>query len=333
MNKHCLEMGARRAASLAVTLAALFAASLDMPVAHAQAAYPAKPIEIVNSFSPGGANDLNVRALETVSQRIVGQPFVQTFKPGGGGITGTTEVAHATPDGYKLLVVTSGELTAGPNLTKVSYSLDSFAFIARVSVKPYALVVNAKSPWKAYADFSKRAKEVPGKLTIGTTPTGGIFLNAQYFLKQSGISLTAVPYGGSGPYLVALLGGHVDTAWAPLAAAESHLAAGTMRMLGVSGPDRVKGHPNVPTLTELGVDVPFVQWVGIVAPRGVAPERLSFLRGAFQRISRDPAYNETAKKLGIDVAHLPGEAFEKLVREEFATFKTLVADLGLGKKK
>lgn len=290
--------------------------------------YPTKAIEIVNSFSPGGANDLNVRALETVAQRIVGQPFVQTFKPGGGGITGTTDVAHSTPDGYKLLVVTSGELTAGPNLTKVTYSLDSFAFIARVSVKSYALAVSAKSPWKTYTEFSREAKQMPGKLTIGTTATGGNFLTAQYFLKQSGISLRPVPYGGSGPYLVALLGGHVETAWAPLAAAESHVAAGNMRLLGLSGPSRVPGHPDVPTLTEMGVEMPFVQWVGIVAPRSVPAQRLALLRGAFERITKDAAFNETAKKLGIDVAYLPGDAFENLCARSSIRSKRLSATSG-----
>lgn len=333
MIQHRMKIDTRCRAAAAAGLIGVFAAGLHATAVHGQGAYPTKAIEIVNSFSPGGANDLNVRALEAAAQRIVGQPFVQTFKPGGGGITGTTDVAHSTPDGYKLLVVTSGELTAGPNLTKVTYSLDSFAFIARVSVKPYALAISAKSPWKTYAEFSREAKQMPGKLTIGTTPTGGIFLNAQYFLKQSGISLRPVPYGGSGPYLVALLGGHVDTAWAPLAAAESHVAAGSMRLLGLSGPSRVPGHPDVPTLTELGVEMPFVQWVGIVAPRGVPAQRLAFLRGAFERITKDAAFNETAKKLGIDVAYLPGEAFEKLVRQEFETFKALVSDLGLDKKK
>lgn len=300
--------------------------------AQGQSAYPTKPIEIVNSFSPGGSNDLNVRALESVAQRMVGQPFVQTFKRGGGGIVGTTDVAHSKPDGYKLLVVTSGELIAGPTLANVTYSLDSFAFIARVSDSPFVLGVSTKSPWKTYADFSRDAKGNPGKFTIGTSRTGGTFLNVQYFLKQSGISLRSVPYGGSGPRLVALLGGHVDTSWLGLAAAESHVEAGNLRLLGLTGTSRVKDHPEVPTFAEVGVDVPFTQWVGIVAPKGIAPEQLAFLRDAFKRITMDKQYNETAKKMGIDVAYLPGEEFEKLVRHEFEVVEGLVKELGLGKK-
>lgn len=300
--------------------------------AFAQAKYPSKAIEIVNSFSPGGVNDLNIRALETVAEKHLGVPIVQVFKPGGGGIAGTTEVAHSTPDGYKLLAVSSGELTAGPNLTKTTYTLDSFAFIARVSLNPYALVVRSASPWKSFNDFRREAAKQPGKLTIGTTPTGGVFLTAQYFLKRGGISLNSVPYPGAGPFIAALLGGHLDSAWTGLAAAEAHLNAGTLRLLAVTGADRTKDHPNAPTFNELGVDSPFVQWIGVVAPRKIAKERLGFLRSTFERITKDPAYIKAAKNLGIDVAYLPGEEFEKLVRDEDVKFKALVKDLGLEPK-
>src|SRR3954468_2813901 len=108
--------------------------------------FPSRPIEVVNAFAQGGANDLNIRALQIPAEKILGQPLVQIFKQGGGGIVGTTEVATATPDGYKILVVTSGELTAAPNLVKTSYTLDSFAFIARISSKPYAVVVRREAP-------------------------------------------------------------------------------------------------------------------------------------------------------------------------------------------
>ena len=80
--------------------------------------FPTKPIELVNAFAPGGANDLNARALQVAAERVFGQPLVQIFKQGGGGIVGANEVANAAPDGYKLLLVSSGELTAAPNLTK-----------------------------------------------------------------------------------------------------------------------------------------------------------------------------------------------------------------------
>src|SRR5580765_4485154 len=133
---------------------------------HAQD-YPSRPIEVVNAFSQGGANDLNVRALQAVAEKFLGQPLVQVFKQGGGGIVGTTEVANATPDGYKLLVVSSGELTAGPNLAKTSYTLDSFAFIGRISSRPYGFVVKSDARWKDFAEFRRDAAKEPNRYTIG----------------------------------------------------------------------------------------------------------------------------------------------------------------------
>lgn len=295
-------------------------------------AFPSRPVEVVNAFAPGGANDLNVRAMQVVAERLLGQPLVQTFRQGGGGIVGTADVAAATPDGYKILVVTSGELTAAPNLAKTSYTLDSFAFLGRISSKPYALVVKADSAWKDFKEILAATNAQAGTVTVGTTPAGGMFLTAQYFIRRGGVKLVTVPYGGAGPALTAVLGGHIDSVWAPLAAAEAQVKSGALRSLGVSGNARVKGHEQTPTFRELGIDAPYVQWTGFVAPRATPPERLAVLRDALAKIAADPAYQQTAEKFGIDVAWASAEEFERQVRDEDRAFKALVAELGLSPK-
>jgi tripartite-type tricarboxylate transporter receptor subunit TctC len=291
--------------------------------------FPAKPIELVNSFAPGGAVDLNARALQVVAERVVGQAFVQTFRQGGGGVLGASDVATAAPDGYKLLMVTSGELTAAPNLTRTTYSIDSFDFLGRISSRPYCVVVNSKAPWREFSEMLRATTEQPGKYTIGTTPAGGMFLTAQHFIKRGGVRLTTVPYGGAGPALTSLLGGHIDAVWAPLAAAESHVKAGTLRVLAVTGPVRVRGFTETPSLREFGIQAPYVQWVGMVAPKGVPADRLAFLRDALARITKDSEYLKVATKMGIEVEYGSAEEFEKQVRDEDQAFKTLVKDLGL----
>lgn len=312
--------------------ALIFVCLLAVALGAAAQSFPAKPIELVNSFAPGGANDLNAKALQVAAERIFGQPLVQTFRQGGGGVVGSSDVANSAGDGYKLLLVSSGELTAAPNLAKTAYSLDSFAFLARISSKPYALVVNSKAPWKSAKEMLDAAKASPGKYTIGTTPTGGMFLTAKYFIMRGGVPFTTVPYGGAGPALLALLGGQIDSVWSPLAAAESNIKGGTPRLLAVSGSERQAAHPGIPTFDELGIDAPYVQWIGVVAPKAVPADRLQFLRDAFARITKDPAYLQAAQRLGIDVSYATGEQFEKQVRNEDKAFKALVKDLNLNAK-
>ena len=309
-------------ASLFLVLACASLAAVAQP-------FPSRPIEVINAFAQGGANDLNVRAVQVPAEKILGQPLVQIFKQGGGGIVGTTEVATAPPDGYKILVVTSGELTAAPNLVKTSYSLDSFAFLGRISSKPYALVVKNDAPWKVFGEMQRATSNPPGKQTVGTTPQGGMFLTAQHFIRRGGVPLTTVPYGGAGPALTALLGGHIDSVWAPLAAAEAQVKAGALRILAVTGNSRVAGHTDVPTFKELGIEAPFVQWTGFVAPKGVPADRLAILRDALARIAKDPVYLQVAEKSGVEVAYASAEEFEKQVREEDQVFRALVKDFGL----
>ncbi|MSQ55460.1 MAG: tripartite tricarboxylate transporter substrate binding protein [Betaproteobacteria bacterium] len=313
--------------------ACLVAASAALLALEAAAQpFPTRPVEIVNAFAAGGANDLNVRALQVAAERILGQPLVQTFRQGGGGIVGTAEVAGAAPDGYKLLVVTSGELTAAPNLAKTSYSLDSFAFLGRISSRPYGFVVRHDAAWKTFEEFRRAAARDPDRYTIGTTPQGGVFLTAQHLVRRGGLRLVPVPYGGSGPYLTAVLGGHVDAAWAPLTSADSYLRANQMRLLALTGPSRASAYPDAPTFAELGIDAPFVLWVGLVAPRGLPPERLSFLRESLARMLQDPAYLQAAGRFGVEPAYAPADAFERQVREEDQVFRALVRDLGLAPK-
>jgi tripartite-type tricarboxylate transporter receptor subunit TctC len=159
-----------------------------------------------------------------------------------------------------------------------------------------------------------------------------VFLAVQHLIRHANLKVTVVPYAGSGPYVTGLLGGHVDAVLAPITSTEAHIKAGTLRMLAITGATRLKDHPNVPTLAELGVESPFALWVGVVAPKGLAPDRLAVLRDGFARIAKDPAYIQAADKLGVDRDYAPAEAFEAQVRDEDKVFKALVQELGLAPK-
>jgi tripartite-type tricarboxylate transporter receptor subunit TctC len=201
-----------------------------------------------------------------------------------------------------------------------------------VSSRPYGFVIKSDAAWRDFAEFRRDVSQNPGKYTIGTTPRGGVFLTAQHLVRRGGMELLPVPYGGSGPYLTAVLGGHVHAAWAPLTSAETYLRAGQMRLLAVTGPERLKEYPNVPTFKELGIDSPFVLWIGVVAPRGLPPERLAFLRKSLAQMTKEPDFLGAAQKMGVEPAYAPAQEFEKQVREEFAVFRDLVKELGLAPK-
>jgi len=193
--------------------------------------------------------------------------------------------------------------------------------------------VKSDARWKDFGEFRRDALAEPGKYTIGTTPQGGVFLTAQHLIRRGGLQLVPVPYGGSGPYLTAVLGGHVDGAWAPLTSADAYIRSGQMRLLAVTGARRTQGYANVPTFNELGIDVPFVLWGGIVAPKATPPERLAALRAGIARlVKEDPAVAQAAEKLGVELAWASAEDFEKQVRAEDQVFRALVQELGLAPK-
>ena len=297
----------------------------------AQEAYPTKPIEVVNSFAAGGINDLTFRAISTVVEKYLGQPMVQQIKAGGGGAVGTTEAALARPDGYKLLIASAGELVVAPNISKVSYTLDSFVPIARMVTASYTIVVRADARWGDIEQFIKEAKERPGQLSLATTRGGG-YITLADFQNKAGVSLNHVPYPGFGPSLVALLGGHVDSALISTPVAEPQVQAGKARMLALTGPVRVDAYRNVPTLKELGIDVSFTQWVGMFAPRAIAPERLARLRSAFERVVKDQEFLARSAQLGVSISYLPGPEFLSAIQKEDVEVRALVKQLGIGVK-
>jgi tripartite-type tricarboxylate transporter receptor subunit TctC len=192
--------------------------------------------------------------------------------------------------------------------------------------------VRKDAPWKDFKEFQAATKAEPGKILMGTTPRGGAFLAARDVIRRAGLQVTVVPYSGSGPYVTAVLGGHVAAAIAPVTSLESHLAGGTLRMLAVTGPKRLPDHPNVPSFSEFGIDAPFALWVGLVAPKDVPANRLAYLREHIAKITKDPEYLAAAKKLGIAVDYAPPDEFEKQVRAESKSFNALVKELGLAPK-
>jgi len=302
----------RRHATL--SLAALAAA----PWAHAQA-WPAKPVRIVVPFPAAGTTDIIARALAPELQRALGQPFVVDNKPGAGGNTGAAEVAKSSPDGYTLLMGTVGTHAINAALyPKMPYDpVKDFAPITLCAGVPNVLVVNPASAERykvnSVADLVRAAKANPGKLNVASSGNGtSIHLSAELFKSMTGTYMVHLPYRGSGPALIDLLGGSVDLMFDNLPSSLPHIKAGKLKALAVTSAVRSSVLPDLPTIAEAGgpelKGFEASSWFGLLAPAGTPAEVINRVQQEVARSLSTPAVKERLVSQGaIPSGNTPAE--------------------------
>ncbi|MFI4930208.1 MAG: Bug family tripartite tricarboxylate transporter substrate binding protein [Burkholderiales bacterium] len=248
------------------------------PWARAQA-WPGKPVRIVVPFAAAGTTDIIARALAPELQRAFGQPFVVDNKPGAGGNSGAAEVAKSAPDGYTLLMGTVGTHAINPALyPKMPYDhVKDFAPITLCAGVPNVLVVNPAFAEKLHiasvSDLIRAAKANPGKLNFASSGNGtSIHLSAELFKSMTGTFMVHLPYRGSGPALIDLLGGSADLMFDNLPSSLPHIKAGKLKALAVTSAVRSAVLPDVPTIAEAGGPAlkgfEASSWFGLLAPAG-----------------------------------------------------------------
>ncbi|MFO1334017.1 MAG: tripartite tricarboxylate transporter substrate binding protein [Piscinibacter sp.] len=306
-----------------LTLAAL-ALALAAP-AHA---WPDKTITLVVPFPPGGSTDTLARSIGAEMQKKLGQTVIVDNKAGATGTIGTAQVARAAPDGYTVLVSSLGPFVIAPYLIKnVPYDAGKDLDLLTVAVQaPNVLVVPAASPFKSVADVIAAQKKTPEKITFASSGNGSSdHLTAELFWLQSGTSGIHVPYKGGAPAISDLLGGQVDASFQNINAILSHVNAGKLRALAVTGAKRSALLPNVPTLSESGVkDADVYSWQGIAAPKGLPADVKAKLHGALVAALNDPAVRPKLLEVGFEiVANTPAE-FAAFQAAESARWKKLI---------
>jgi len=258
--------------------ASSLAAFAIAPWAQAQA-WPGKPVRIVVPFAAAGTTDIIARALAPELQRAFGQPFVVDNKPGAGGNSGAAEVAKSPPDGYTLLMGTVGTHAINPALyPKMPYDhVKDFAPITLCAGVPNVLVMNpgiaAKYQIGSVADLVRAAKANPGKLNVASSGNGtSIQLSAELFKSMTGTYMVHLPYRGSGPALIDLLGGSADLMFDNLPSSLPHIKAGKLKALAVTSAVRSAVLPDLPTIAEAGGPAlkgfEASSWFGLLAPAG-----------------------------------------------------------------
>ena len=284
--------------------------------AQAQEKYPDRPITVVAPFPPGGVADLTARPVAVAMEKVLKNPVVVVNKTGAAGAVGMSYVANSKPDGYTLLLSLSS-ISIIPEADKLfdrkpAYTMEQLVPIALISADPTIFVVHAQRPWKSVKEFVEDAKKRPGEISFSSSGVYGTLHMATEMLSHAaGIKLKHVPYGGAGPALTAILGGHVDMLASGPAVVIPHIKAGKLRPLAGWGPKRVASLPDVPTFKELGYDIEFYIWAGLFAPRGTPQPVLKKLRDTLRQGVNDPDFKAAMDKLQTPVAYLDAPEFQK----------------------
>src|SRR5712691_7159788 len=231
-------MSPLRGLYLHVWLAAALITGLGLPAAPAAAQdYPHRPITLVVPFPPGGSTTIVARIVADKMSETLGQSIVVDNRGGAGGTVGSRAVTKTAPDGYTILLGYTGTLAIGPSLyNNAGYDpRKDFEPIGRIGTAPNTLVVHPSTPVHSVAELIAYAKANPGKVNYGSAGIGTVsHVCGEYFATAAGVKLTHIPYKGTGPAIIDLLGGHIPMAFAPVPATHENAKSGKLRMLAVT---------------------------------------------------------------------------------------------------
>ncbi len=299
----------------------------------AQDAFPARPIQMIVPFPPGGVADVTGRPTAHVMGKLLKQSVVVVNKSGAGGSVGTAQAARATPDGYTILMALSS-ISVLPVADRLqgrapAYELDQLAPIALISADPTVLLVRGDGPYTTLKQFVEAAKARPGTINYGSSGVyGTLHVAMEIFAGAADIKLFHVPYQGGGPAVAALLGGQIDALASGPSAAIGQIKAGKVRALAVWGDKRLASLPDVPSMQELGYDATFYIWSGLFAPAATPAPVMAILRDAAQRTADDPEFKDAMAKVETPIAYLDAPAFRSFVETDAKRLEAAVRRIG-----
>jgi tripartite-type tricarboxylate transporter receptor subunit TctC len=299
--------------------------------AHSQE-YPTRPITLIVPYAAGGGNDVMARIVADRMGAALGQPIVVENRGGAGGSIATRAVAHAAPDGYTLGLGGTGTLAIDPTLySNVGYDpRKDFAPVGLIATSALVVLVNPSVPAKTVAELIALAKQEPDKLTYASAGVGsGIHLGAELFAAMAGIRLTHVPYKGSAPALTDLIGGHVQIYFSSLPPAIGLVQDGKVRALAVTGPQRSKVFPDLPTVAEAGLPgYAAVLHYGIVAPAGTPKPVVDRLAAALRLAIAAPDVQHRIAADGAEAMGMTPEEYAADIDREEAKWSEVVRRSG-----
>lgn len=320
-----------RRALLAATLA--LTASLAGGTSWAQS-YPSKPIKLVVPYAAGGATDIVARTIGEKLSAKLGQPVLIDNRAGAGGIMGTDAVAKAQPDGYTFLVSLGTTLLINQFLyEKLPYKPGrDFALMTQIAVAPVTLLVPPSSPVKTADELVKHIGQNKGKLSYGSWGAGSYgHLGGAYLSHKLNADMAHAPYKGEAPMLQDLVGGQIHMAFASLQSAKPYIDSGKLRVIGVTGEQRMPTLPNVSTLGEQGLKDEVFRvsgWVAMAAPAKTPADIVQRVTAEVRAICSLPEVRERIIGMGFIPVANTSEEFSAAYKRDFPVWERVVQITG-----
>ncbi|WP_431285124.1 Bug family tripartite tricarboxylate transporter substrate binding protein [Humitalea sp. 24SJ18S-53] len=300
--------------------------------AMAQPGFPNRPISVVVPFAPGGGTDVVGRAVAAIMERDLGRPLVVENRAGAATSIGSTYVAQARPDGYTLLLGASSlaiNPALQPNLTPRD-PLRELIAIGPVYSNPLVLQVHASVPATTVAEFIAYARANPSKINYGSAGIGAVnHLMFAMLLRQAGIEAEHVPYRGGAPAMLDLQSNRIQAMFNSPLEAQSLLAGGVTRALGVSSLNRLALLPDVPAISETLPGFDAVFWMGLFAPAGTPEAITARLSAALRSATQDTALKERLAAQGVSLLGGDGAAMQALLARDTEAWGKVIREAGI----
>jgi tripartite-type tricarboxylate transporter receptor subunit TctC len=306
--------------------AAVFALGIAAGAAQAQN-YPNRPIRVLTPFSAGGGSDILARLIGPQITEAWGQPVVVDNRPGAAGNIGAGLTVNAQPDGYTLIIV-SGTYGASGALYKLPYdTVTGISPIILIGTTPLILMVHPSVPVKSVQEFLAHARANPGKLNYGTAGLGDLaHLAGEMFKQHTKISMTQVPYKGSGPLMIAIVGGEVTVSISSVVPTIPHVKSGRLRPLAVTTPKRSRALPDVPTVSDTVPGYDVTHWYGMWGPKGLPREIVLRWNKEIARIIGTEAVQKFFEREGLEAAGGPPEEFRDRIKSDLEKWRKVVKE-------
>ncbi len=314
-----------------IGLALLAAASLFAPAGVAQQ-YPTKAIRFIVPFPPGGTTDIQGRMIADKLGPRLGQQVVIDNRGGANGAIGMEIVARSPADGYTMIIATVGTWTVSPHLTKLPYDvLTDFAPLIHIATTPGVMTVHPSVPVKSVQELIALARKKPAELTFGSSGVGGFgHMCAELFAMTTKVRMTHVPYKGTGPSLIDLIGGHIQVLFVSALPAMPHIKSGKVRALATTGAKRMSILPDLPTVAEAGVPgYENSTWSALGVAARTPQSIVDRLNREINVVLQLPDVQEAARAEGSLITGGTPAQFHEILKSELAKFGKLIKAAGI----